>query len=73
MLGVLDDLILLPGLIWLAIRLIPPEVGAIAVSSAHCLLSLRLMLFQTAPYQELQPGALFASFLCEDIYSLIAT
>jgi uncharacterized membrane protein YkvA (DUF1232 family) len=41
-LGLLDDLLLLPGLMWLAIRLIPPEVGAIAVSSMQtdCLLRL---------------------------------
>ena len=43
-LGLLDDLIILPGLIWLAIRLIPPQVSALPGHqlSADHLLRLRV-------------------------------
>ena len=34
-LGLLDDLVLLPGLIWLALRLLPPEVLADARAQAE--------------------------------------
>ena len=38
MLGYLDDLILLPGLIWLTIRLLPPDVLADSRAQAERLL-----------------------------------